>query len=58
MRQVGPGENVRVRLSGVEEDDLLSGFVLCSVGMFSPINLPPCYNELSSIIFLIYAKYL
>ncbi|XP_006365402.1 eukaryotic peptide chain release factor GTP-binding subunit ERF3A-like isoform X1 [Solanum tuberosum] len=31
VRHVGPGENVRVRLSGVEEDDLLSGFVLCSV---------------------------
>ncbi|CAN4098281.1 unnamed protein product [Withania somnifera] len=31
VRHVGPGENVRVRLSGVEEDDILSGFVLCSV---------------------------
>lgn len=28
---------MRVRLSGVEEDDLLSGFVLCSVGMFSQL---------------------
>ncbi|KAK4375522.1 hypothetical protein RND71_006199 [Anisodus tanguticus] len=31
VRHVGPGENVRVRLSGIEEDDILSGFVLCSV---------------------------
>lgn len=28
-----PGENVRVKLSGVEEEEILSGFVLCSVGM-------------------------
>uniref|UniRef100_A0A7N0UT95 Tr-type G domain-containing protein n=2 Tax=Kalanchoe fedtschenkoi TaxID=63787 RepID=A0A7N0UT95_KALFE len=27
----GPGENLRVRLSGIEEEDILSGFVLCSV---------------------------
>lgn len=32
VRCAGPGENVRVRLSGVEEEDILSGFVLSSVG--------------------------
>ncbi|MCD9639328.1 hypothetical protein HAX54_023768 [Datura stramonium] len=36
VRHVGPGENVRVRLSGVEEDDILSGFVLCSVAASIP----------------------
>ncbi|EXC35174.1 Eukaryotic peptide chain release factor GTP-binding subunit [Morus notabilis] len=30
-RRAGPGENVRVRLSGIEEEDILSGFVLSSV---------------------------
>ncbi|GFZ03396.1 translation elongation factor EF1A/initiation factor IF2gamma family protein [Actinidia rufa] len=30
-RRAGPGENLRIRLSGVEEEDILSGFVLSSV---------------------------
>lgn len=37
VRRVGPGENVRVKLTGVEEEDILAGFVLSSVGMFSCI---------------------
>ncbi|CAJ2672915.1 unnamed protein product [Trifolium pratense] len=32
----GPGENLRVRLSGVEEEDILSGFVLSSAA--NPIS--------------------
>ncbi|GKV02504.1 hypothetical protein SLEP1_g14937 [Rubroshorea leprosula] len=28
---VGPGDNLRVKLSGIEEEDILSGFVLCNV---------------------------
>lgn len=32
VKRAGPGENLRVRLSGVEEEDILSGFVLSSVG--------------------------
>ncbi|GLT87592.1 hypothetical protein SLE2022_056710 [Rubroshorea leprosula] len=28
----GPGENLQVKLSRIEEKDILSGFVLCSVG--------------------------
>lgn len=28
-----PGENLRVRLSGIEEEDILSGFVLSGIGM-------------------------
>ncbi|KAI3797654.1 hypothetical protein L1987_32915 [Smallanthus sonchifolius] len=30
VRTAGPGENLRVRLSGIEEEDILSGFVLSS----------------------------
>lgn len=26
---VGPGENVKIKLKGVEEEDISSGFVLC-----------------------------
>ncbi|GLT87582.1 hypothetical protein SLE2022_056610 [Rubroshorea leprosula] len=29
--RAGPGENLRVKLSGIEEEDILSGFVLCSL---------------------------
>lgn len=38
VRCAGPGENLRVRLSGIEEEDILSGFVLSSVGKFSQIK--------------------
>ncbi|KAK1419763.1 hypothetical protein QVD17_29076 [Tagetes erecta] len=31
VRSAGPGENLRVRLSGIEEEDILSGFVLSSI---------------------------
>ncbi|KAB5512421.1 hypothetical protein DKX38_029449 [Salix brachista] len=31
VRRAGPGENVRVRLSGIDDEDILSGFVLSSV---------------------------
>ncbi|KAJ4765499.1 GTP binding Elongation factor Tu family protein [Rhynchospora pubera] len=31
VRQAGPAENVRVKLSGIEEEDVLSGFVLSSI---------------------------
>ncbi|ONI09287.1 hypothetical protein PRUPE_5G229200 [Prunus persica] len=31
VKRAGPGENLRVRLSGIEEEDILSGFVLASV---------------------------
>ncbi|CAK9137709.1 unnamed protein product [Ilex paraguariensis] len=36
VRQAGPGENLRVRLSGIEEDDILSGFVLSGVAKSIP----------------------
>ena len=31
VRRVGPGENLRVRLFGIEEDDILSSFVLTNI---------------------------
>lgn len=31
VKLAGPGENVRVRLSGIEEEDIISGFVLSSI---------------------------
>ncbi|XP_010540015.1 PREDICTED: eukaryotic peptide chain release factor GTP-binding subunit ERF3A [Tarenaya hassleriana] len=31
VRRAGPGENLRVRLSGVEEEDIVSGFVLSGI---------------------------
>lgn len=31
IKYARPGENVRVKLSGVEEDDISTGFVLSSI---------------------------
>ncbi|XP_057809777.1 uncharacterized protein LOC131024278 isoform X2 [Salvia miltiorrhiza] len=31
VRRAGPGENLRVRLSGIEEEDIIGGFVLSSI---------------------------
>ncbi|MED6120256.1 hypothetical protein PIB30_019244 [Stylosanthes scabra] len=36
VRRAGPGENLRIRLSGVEEEDISSGFVLSSVANSIP----------------------
>ncbi|KAM7267334.1 hypothetical protein ACFE04_009500 [Oxalis oulophora] len=36
VRRAGPGENLRVRVSGIEEEDILPGFVLSSVA--NPIH--------------------
>lgn len=43
VRRAGPGENLRVRLAGIEEEDIISGFVLSSVGMHSFYDY---FNEL------------
>lgn len=32
VKRAGPGENLRVRVSGVEEEDISAGFVLASTG--------------------------
>ncbi|CAN1754513.1 Eukaryotic peptide chain release factor GTP-binding subunit ERF3A [Linum perenne] len=31
VRRAGPGENLRVRLSGIDDEDILAGFVLSSI---------------------------
>lgn len=33
VRSAAPGENVRVKLSGIEEEDIAAGFVLSNIGM-------------------------
>lgn len=40
VRRAGPGENVRVRLSGIEEEEIISGFVLSSVGKVFSFLVP------------------
>ncbi|KAJ3679845.1 hypothetical protein LUZ60_016123 [Juncus effusus] len=40
VRRVGPSENVRVKLSGIEDEDILSGFVLSSAS--KPVTA--CYE--------------
>ena len=34
VRRAGPGENVRIRISGIEEEEIIAGFVLSSVGKY------------------------
>jgi peptide chain release factor subunit 3 len=31
VRRAGPGENVCVKLNGIEEEDIMGGFVLSSI---------------------------
>lgn len=40
VRLAGPGENLRVRVSGIEEEDILTGFVLSSICMFFKSEFP------------------
>lgn len=28
--EIGPGENVKIKLKGVEEDGVMPGFIICS----------------------------
>lgn len=57
VRHAGPGENVRVRISGIEEEDIISGFVLSSIGrfyliyitLFSSLLFNDFYNIFSSL---------
>lgn len=34
VKRAGPGENLRVRITGIEDEDILSGFVISSTGEF------------------------
>ncbi|XP_074576832.1 uncharacterized protein LOC141833319 [Curcuma longa] len=51
VRRAGPGENVRVKLAGVEEEDILAGFVLSSVA--KPIGAVSEFNAQLQILELL-----
>ena len=34
VKRAGPGENLRVRITGIEDEDILAGFVLSSAGEY------------------------
>ncbi|MFZ8477682.1 hypothetical protein ACO1MN_15585, partial [Staphylococcus aureus] len=40
VKRAGPGENLRVRITGIEDEDILSGFVLSSI-----VNPVPAVTE-------------
>ena len=51
VSRAGPGENLRVKLSGIEEEEILTGFVLSSVGMF-------CHDLAASIgVIIVFLKH-
>ncbi|KAL0927136.1 hypothetical protein M5K25_001295 [Dendrobium thyrsiflorum] len=50
-RRAGPGENVRVKLSGVEEEDILAGFVLSSA--VNPVHVVYEFNAQLQILELL-----
>lgn len=59
VRRAEPGENLRVRLSGIEEEDILSGFVLSSICKFvmaleqhCKFFLTTCFSVFNCIFFL------
>jgi peptide chain release factor subunit 3 len=49
-----PGENLRIRLSGVEEEDISPGFVLSSVSEYSISHLPLASIQLHIFSTLLY----
>jgi translation elongation factor EF-1alpha len=50
---VGPGENVKIKLKGIEEDDPSPGFVLCDYA--NPIKTGRVFDaQVRKIIFLYY----
>ncbi|KAI3990999.1 hypothetical protein MKX01_026183 [Papaver californicum] len=51
VRRAAPGENVRVKLSGIEEEDILEGFVLCNTA--NPITAVTEFNAQLQILELL-----
>jgi len=39
VKRAGPGENLRVRITGIEDEDILSGFVLSSAGEYHDFHV-------------------
>ena len=54
MAVARPGENIRVRLTGVEEEDISAGFVLCSA--VNPTPVVTSFDALLSILELLEHK--
>jgi peptide chain release factor subunit 3 len=51
VRRAGPAENVRVKLSGIEEEDIMAGFVLSSVA--NPVGAVTEFNAQLQILELL-----
>ncbi|KAM0892660.1 hypothetical protein ACQ4PT_025604 [Festuca glaucescens] len=51
VRSAAPGENVRVKLSGIEEEDIAAGFVLSNVG--NPVGAVSEFNAQLQILELL-----
>lgn len=49
VRRAGPGENLRVRITGIEEEDILSGFVLSSTGEYDTLQIAFITNDYAII---------
>lgn len=39
VKRAGPGENLRVRITGIEDEDILAGFVLSSTGEYDVLRV-------------------
>jgi len=46
VKRAGPGENLRVRITGIEDEDILSGFVLSSIGEYNALQIAFTINDL------------
>lgn len=46
VTSIGPGENVKVKLKGIEEEDVSPGFVLCDTA--EPITTGRVSNQYNS----------
>uniref|UniRef100_A0A0D9VUZ2 Tr-type G domain-containing protein n=1 Tax=Leersia perrieri TaxID=77586 RepID=A0A0D9VUZ2_9ORYZ len=51
VRRAGPAENVRVKLSGIEEEDIMAGFVLSSIS--APVGAVTEFNAQLQILELL-----
>lgn len=46
VKRAGPGENLRVRITGIEDEDILSGFVLSSIGKCDALQIAFTTSEI------------
>ncbi len=50
MNSVSPGENVKAKLKGIEEEDVSPGFVLCDLN--NPVSVGKIFDAQVSLAFL------